>query len=129
MNQFPPSPKYPIRIVSNFFKNSRRYSQLKVNHWYQRHRWQTMGLISGCRYLKGTQAWDILWLRFRILHYFLVTYAYMVRFCKKNFLVGPLLGEIGLFRVYSVYAERRFFCELGKKKKKFSMPQCHLTIS
>ncbi len=21
-------------------------------HWYQRHRWQTMGLISGCRYLK-----------------------------------------------------------------------------
>ncbi len=43
----------------------------------------------------------------------------MVRFCKKNFLVGPLLGEIGLFRAYSVYAERRFFCELGKKKKKF----------
>jgi hypothetical protein len=40
----------------------------------------------------------------------------MLRFCKKNFLIGPLLGEIGLFRVYSVYAKRRFFCELGKKK-------------
>ncbi len=72
----------------NFFENSRRYSQLKVDHrcqrhrwqicyrcqrhrrqnchYYQRHRWQilppvllallipwqTMGIISGCRYLK-----------------------------------------------------------------------------
>ena len=25
--------------------------------------------------IKGTQAWDILGLRFRILHYFVVTYA------------------------------------------------------
>ncbi len=38
-----------------------------------------------------------------------------VKVLEKNFLIGPLLGEIGLFRVYSVYAERRFFCELGKK--------------
>jgi hypothetical protein len=30
----------PHRAVSNFFENSRRYSQLKVDHWYQRHRWQ-----------------------------------------------------------------------------------------
>jgi hypothetical protein len=60
---FPPAPEYPIKTVSNFFENSRRYSQLKVDHWcrwhqwqichkYQPHRWQTMGLISGCRYLK-----------------------------------------------------------------------------
>ncbi len=28
------------RAVSNFFENSRRYSQLKVCHRYQRHRWQ-----------------------------------------------------------------------------------------
>ncbi len=39
----------------------------------------------------------------------------MLRFCKKKCLIGPLLGEIGLFRIYSVYAERRFFYELGKK--------------
>jgi hypothetical protein len=34
------APEYTIRAVSNFFKNSRRYSQLKVDHRYQRHRWQ-----------------------------------------------------------------------------------------
>ncbi len=31
---------YTIRAVSKFFENSRRYSQLKVCHRYQRHRWQ-----------------------------------------------------------------------------------------
>ncbi len=71
---FPQAPEYTIRAVSIFFENSRRYSQLNVDHrcqrhrwqnchrcqWYrrqicrlcQRHRWQTIGLISGCRYLK-----------------------------------------------------------------------------
>ncbi len=29
---FPPTPEYPIRTVSIFFENSRRYSQLKVDH-------------------------------------------------------------------------------------------------
>ncbi len=29
---FPPAIEYPIRTVSNFFENSRRYSQLKVVH-------------------------------------------------------------------------------------------------
>ncbi len=37
---FPPAPEYPIRTVSNFFENSRRYSQVKVHHQYQRQRWQ-----------------------------------------------------------------------------------------
>ncbi len=37
MNQFPPAQEYPIRTVSNFFENSRRYSQVKVHHPYQRH--------------------------------------------------------------------------------------------
>ena len=32
---------------------------------------------------------------------------------KKNF-VGPLLGDIGLFGVYSDYAEQTNFGELGK---------------
>ncbi len=37
---FPPDPEYPIWTVSNFFENSRRYSQIKVDHRCQRHRWQ-----------------------------------------------------------------------------------------
>ncbi len=43
---FPPAPEYPIRIVSNFFENSRRYLQVKVHHRYQRHRQQNLPLIS-----------------------------------------------------------------------------------
>ncbi len=37
---FPQAPEYTIRAVSNFFENSWRYSQLKVDQRYQRHRWQ-----------------------------------------------------------------------------------------
>jgi hypothetical protein len=37
---FPKAPEYFIRAVLNFFENSRRYSQLKVDHRYQRHRLQ-----------------------------------------------------------------------------------------
>ncbi len=37
---FPQAPEYTITAVSNFFENSRRYSQLKVYHRCQRHRWQ-----------------------------------------------------------------------------------------
>jgi hypothetical protein len=32
MNQFHPSPRLSMRTDSNFFENSRRYSQLKVHH-------------------------------------------------------------------------------------------------
>ncbi len=74
---FPQAPDNIIWIVSNFFENSRRYSQVKVHHRCQRHRWQIaagindtggkffhqfllccwhrwqiIGTISGCRYLK-----------------------------------------------------------------------------
>ncbi len=37
---FPQALEHTISAVSNFFENSRRYSQLKVDHRYQRHRWQ-----------------------------------------------------------------------------------------
>ncbi len=37
---FPPAPEYHIMTVLNFFENSRRYSQAKVHHRYQRHRRQ-----------------------------------------------------------------------------------------
>ncbi len=46
MNQFPQAPEYTIRAVSNFFENSRRYSQLKVDHRYQRHRWKILPPVS-----------------------------------------------------------------------------------
>ncbi len=39
---FPPAPEYHIRTVLNFFENSRRYSQAKVPHRYQRHRCQIL---------------------------------------------------------------------------------------
>jgi hypothetical protein len=45
MNQFPPSPpasECPIRTISNFFENSRRYSQVKVHHRYQGHQRQIL---------------------------------------------------------------------------------------
>jgi hypothetical protein len=38
--RFPPTSEYPNRTVSNFFENSRRYSQLKVHHRCCWHRWQ-----------------------------------------------------------------------------------------
>ncbi len=37
---FPQASVYTIRVVSNFCENSRIYSQLKVCHRCQRHRWQ-----------------------------------------------------------------------------------------
>ncbi len=39
INQFPPAPEYSFKTVSNFFENSRRYSQLKVCHRCRWHRW------------------------------------------------------------------------------------------
>ncbi len=37
---FPQAPDNNIRIISNFFENSRRYSQVKVHHRCQWHVWQ-----------------------------------------------------------------------------------------
>jgi hypothetical protein len=63
MNQFLSAPEYSIGTVLIFFENSRRYSQVKVHYLYQRHRrqichqsqrhrWQIMRTVSGCRHLK-----------------------------------------------------------------------------
>ncbi len=43
---FPQSPEYTMRAVSNFFKNSRRYSQLNFCHRCQRHRWQMQKIFN-----------------------------------------------------------------------------------
>ncbi len=61
MNHLPPRPRKYIRVISIFFKNSRRYSQVKEHHRYQRHRchryqrhqWKIMGTISDCWKLKA----------------------------------------------------------------------------
>ncbi len=37
---FTQAPENNIRVISNFFENSRRYSQFKVHKRCQRHRWQ-----------------------------------------------------------------------------------------
>ncbi len=38
---FPQAPENNIRFITNFFKHSRRYSQVKVRHWYKLHLWQS----------------------------------------------------------------------------------------
>ncbi len=53
---FPPAPEYPIRTVSIFFENSRRYSQLKVDHRCRWHRWQMRKTFNqkNCNNIVGT---------------------------------------------------------------------------
>ncbi len=43
---FPPAPEFPIRIVTNFFENSRRYSQVKVHRRCQRQTVANLPLVS-----------------------------------------------------------------------------------
>ncbi len=42
--------------------------------------------------LKGTQYWEFFWVRFRILCYFIVSYAQILRFCKKTFFDQATIG-------------------------------------
>ncbi len=39
------APENNTRVISNFFKNLRRYSQVKVHHHCQRHQWQTLAPV------------------------------------------------------------------------------------
>ncbi len=62
----PQASKNNIRVILNFFENSRRYSQVKVHHRYQRHRRKILPPVQlvllipvanngnniGCRHLK-----------------------------------------------------------------------------
>ncbi len=43
---FTPAPEYSIKTIRIFFQNSRRYSQVKVHHWYQQHWWQVATGVS-----------------------------------------------------------------------------------
>ncbi len=42
---FPQAPEYTIRVVSNFFENSRRYSQLKVCYRCRWMKWKKSSII------------------------------------------------------------------------------------
>ncbi len=53
---FPPGSEYPNRTVSNFFENSRRYSQVKVHHRCQRHWWQ---ICHWCRWYRSQFATSV----------------------------------------------------------------------
>ncbi len=43
---FPLAPEYTMKVVSNFFKYTWRFSQLKVCHRCQRHRWQMQKIFN-----------------------------------------------------------------------------------
>jgi hypothetical protein len=42
---------------------------------------------------KGTQDWEFFWFRIWILYYFIVSYAQILRFCKKLFWLGHEWGR------------------------------------
>ncbi len=65
--------------------------------------------------LKGTQAWEFFWLRFWILYYFIVSYVKILRFCKRNFLIGSVLEEVRFFRVVLGLRGMNKIFELGQK--------------
>ncbi len=49
---FPQASDNSFRVISNLFENSRRYLQVKVHDWYQRHLWHIVGTLSDCWHLK-----------------------------------------------------------------------------
>jgi hypothetical protein len=65
---FPQAPEYTIRVVLNFFENSRRYSQLKVCHRCQWHRWKMQKIFNhkSFNYLVWTPLGSIVNLQFTL---------------------------------------------------------------
>ncbi len=53
---FPQAPENSIRVISNFFENLRRYSQVKVHHRCQRQLWQ---ICRQCQWYRRQFATDI----------------------------------------------------------------------
>ncbi len=64
---------------------------------------------------KGTQDWEFFLLRFWNLRYFFVSYVKILRFYKKFFLIGPLLGEVRFFRVVLGLRRMKKNFEVGQK--------------
>ncbi len=80
----------------------------KINFWDI---WRS----SCSNYHKGTQDWEFFWLRFWNLRYFFVSYVKILRFYRKFFLIGPLLGEVRFFHVVLGLCRMKINVELGKK--------------
>ncbi len=71
---------------------------------------------------KGTQDWEFFWLRYWNLRFFFVSYVKILRFYRKNFLIGSFLGDVRFFRVVlGLWGMKKFF-ELGQKKFIFLLP-------
>ncbi len=65
--------------------------------------------------LKGTQDWEFFWLRFWKLYFFVVSYVKILRFHKKFFLIGAILGEVRVFPVVLGLRGMKKNFELGQK--------------
>ncbi len=81
------------------------------------------------RWVKGTQEWEFFWLRFWILYYFIVSYVKILRFCKKNFLIGPVLEEVRFFHVVLGLRGMKKIFELGQKNIFLFFYLCTLYMS
>ncbi len=88
-----------------------------------------MGLQYNLCLLKGTQDREFFCLRFWNLRYFFDSYVKILRLYKKNFLIGPLLGEVRFFRVVLGLRGMKKNFELGQKKKFFFLQLWTLKMS
>ncbi len=52
---------------------------------------------------------------FEFLLFIVISYVKILRFCKKNFLIGPVLEEVRFFRVVLALRGMKKFLELGQK--------------
>jgi hypothetical protein len=103
-----PMPFWPLEPGSGMGKKSgsgyRTYNPDHISKSFQTISW-----------VKGTQEWEFFWLRFWILYYFIVSYVKILRFCKKNLLIGPVLEEVRFFCVVLGLRGMKKMFELGQK--------------
>ncbi len=82
---FPPAPEYPIRTISNFFKNSRRYLQLKVDHGCRWHRWQMRKIFNQKNFndFVGTP-WIV-----ELTHIYIFAFKFTLRYLQPD--INPIV--------------------------------------
>ncbi len=90
--------------------NRRIYSWIKM----EKYKWYLLVILLQFSQYKGTQDWEFFWLRFWFLYCFNTSYPLIWRFCNKQFLIGPLWGEAGLFRVVLRLRGMKIFWNLGQ---------------
>ncbi len=105
---------FPVSCSTGFSQKRWPFCRLcstsKCNLWMKLLRRRTKGHVA----IKGTQEWEFCWLRFWILYYFMVSYAEIIRFWGKKFLIGPLGGELRLFRVVLRLRGMKKFIKIGQ---------------